>query len=69
MNSRFEFGGFPIYSCPVEVKKRSHGFTYQVTRYTKLPRAVVLCIKHDFVNPPEDIDFVELPVLGEYLSH
>ena len=69
VKSEFEFRELPSYPCPIEVKKRSRGFNYQVTRYTKLPRAVVLCMEHNFVNPPEDIDFIELPVLGEYLSH
>lgn len=66
--SAFQFSGLPLYRCPVEVKKRSEGFTYQVTRYKKLPRAVVLCMKHTLVNPPEHIDFIELPTLAEYLS-
>jgi hypothetical protein len=67
-DSRFQFSGLPAYSCPVEVKKSSIGLNYQITRYAKLPRAVVLCMKHNIVNPPEHIDFIELPVLGEYLS-
>jgi hypothetical protein len=66
--SRFQFNKRPVYPCPVEVKKRSRGFTYQVTRYKKLPRAVVLCMTHDLVNPPEHIDFIELNALAEYLS-
>lgn len=66
--SQFQFGKWPIYPCPVEVKKRSQGFTYQVKHYTKLPRAAVLCMTHDLVNPPKHIDFIELPVLAEYLS-
>lgn len=66
--SRFQFSKWPSYPCPVEVKKRSRGFTYQVTKYTKLPRAIVLCMEHNMVNPPEHIDFVELPTLAEYLS-
>lgn len=57
-----------MYACPVEVKKQSKGFTYQVTRYTKLPRAVVLCMMHNFVNPPEHIDFIDLAVLADYLD-
>lgn len=69
LNSRFEFSSLPVYACPVEVKKRSQGFNYQVTRYVQLPRAVVLCLDHDYINPPSHIDFVELPVLAEYLSH
>lgn len=67
-HSRFQFSSFPIYPCPVEIKKKSVGFNYQITRYTKLPRAVVLCIEHNIVNPPSHIDFIELPTLAEYLS-
>ncbi len=67
-DSRFQFGKWPIHPCPVEVKKRSRGFTYQVLRYKQLPRAAVLCMTHDLINPPEHIDFIELPVLAKYLS-
>jgi len=66
--SSFKFNSFPSYHCPVEIKKRSNGFKYQVAKYPKLPRAVVLCMDHDIVNAPSHIDFVELPVLAEYLS-
>jgi hypothetical protein len=69
IESRFQFLGLPMYACPVEVKTRSKGFDYQVTRYPRLPRAVVLCMEHNFVNPPEHIDFIDLPVLAEYLGH
>jgi hypothetical protein len=65
--SRFQFYGFPPYVCPVEVKKRSSGFDYQMTKYTELPRAVVLCVQHDLVNAPEHIDVLELSALAEYL--
>lgn len=41
-HSRFQFAGLPAYPCPVEIKKRSSRFNYQITRYTELPRAVVL---------------------------
>jgi len=69
LDSRFQFLGLPTYACPVEVKIQSKGFNYQVTRYPKLPRAAVLCMTHNFVNPPEHIDFIDLPVLAEYLDH
>jgi hypothetical protein len=65
--SQFTFSGFPPYPCAVEVKKRSSGFNYQIMRYTDLPRAVVMCLKHDFVNPPEHIDILELPALADYI--
>lgn len=68
LDSRFKFFHLPMYECPVEVKKQSKGFTYQVTRYSKLPRAVVLCMVHDFTNPPEHIDFIDLAVLADYLD-
>jgi len=65
--SVFRFCGLPAYPCPVEVKKRSSRFDYQITQYTNLPRAVVLCMKHDLVNPPDHIDVLELSALAEYL--
>lgn len=66
--SRFRFKDLPEYICPVEIKKRSADFDYQVTKYRELPRAVVLCMKHDYVNAPDHIDFLELRTLSEYLS-
>jgi hypothetical protein len=64
--SKFKFVGFPSYPCPVEIKKRSAGFDYQIMRYTELPRAVVLCIKHDLVNPPDHVDILELSAFADY---
>jgi len=65
--SRFSFSGFPTYPCPVEIKKHSSRFDYQIMRYPKLPRAVVLCIEHDLVNPPDHVDILELSALADYL--
>ena len=65
--SQFSFSGFPTYPCPVEIKKHSSRFDYQIMRYAELPRAVVLCIKHDLVNPPDDVDILELSALADYL--
>jgi hypothetical protein len=66
--SQFRFTSLPPYPCPVEVKKRSVDFDYQVTRYSELPRAVVLCMHHDYVNPPEHVDVLELTTLAKYMS-
>ncbi|MEK7677624.1 MAG: hypothetical protein AAB676_17485 [Verrucomicrobiota bacterium] len=66
--SCFNFFNLPPYRCPVEIKKRSSRFDYQMTRYTELPRAVVLCVEHDLVNPPDYVDVVELAALAEYLA-
>jgi hypothetical protein len=40
-----------------------------MTRYPELPRAVVLCVDHDLVNPPDHVDVVELAALAEYLAN
>jgi hypothetical protein len=64
----FQFLNFPEYKCPVEIKKQSFGFTYQIREYNPLPRAVVLCITHDLENLPDDIDVVELSTFGKYLG-
>ena len=37
-------------------------------RYAELPRAVVLCIEHDLVNPPDHVDVLELSALADYLG-
>ncbi len=66
--SVFQFQHLPEYLCPVEIKKRSKGFTYQIENYRTLPRAVILCMTHDLDNPPEDIDVIELSELGRYLD-
>ncbi|MCL5269842.1 MAG: hypothetical protein M1457_04645 [bacterium] len=66
--SQFAFLNLPVYPCPIEIKKRSSGFTYQVAKYTNLPRAVVLCMEHNYPNAPEHIDIIELPTLADYLG-
>ncbi|MCI0361440.1 MAG: hypothetical protein L0211_23405 [Planctomycetaceae bacterium] len=68
IESQFQFLNLPVYPCPMEVKNRSRGFTYQIARYTNLTRAVVLCMEHNLVNPPHHIDVIELPALAEYLK-
>src|SRR5205814_985797 len=65
--SRFCFNDLPAYSCPVEIKKSSRGFNYQVARYKPLPRVVVLCVRHDYSRSIEDVDFIELSALADAL--
>jgi hypothetical protein len=67
--SAFRFGSLPIYKCPIELKKRSKGFSYQTSRYIRLPRVVVLCIEHNVVNLPSHVDVIELPALADYLDN
>ncbi|MDD5706672.1 MAG: hypothetical protein PHR35_12175 [Kiritimatiellae bacterium] len=59
---------YPAYHCPVEIKKRSQGFNYQILRYNPLPRALLLCTRHDLRNPPDHVDVVELTALARYLN-
>lgn len=67
--SKFTLLGFPPYVCPVEIKKRSSSFDYQILRKTKPERAAVLCLEHDpsFV-PQELIDVLDLKALHAHLS-
>src|SRR6266851_4825432 len=56
--SSFTFLQFPEYACPVELKKRSRGFRYQIRNYQHLPRVVVLCLDHDVVQLPTHVDVI-----------
>ena len=51
-----------------EAKKLYEQLDYQIMRYAKLPRAVVLCVEHDLVNPPDHVDIIELSALADYLK-
>ena len=66
--SRFQFLNLLPYFCPVEVKKHSRNFAYQMLRYKPLPRAVVLCVDDNLVNSPDHIDVLELAELCKYLN-
>ncbi len=52
----------------MEIKRRSARFDYPITRYTELPRVVVLCLEHDLINPPEHVDVIELATLAAALN-
>lgn len=67
-SSRFEFGKYPAYDVPVELKRDSTGFKYQQRKYGKdeLSRAVVLCATHGHKQVPPNIDVIELDALCEY---
>jgi hypothetical protein len=66
--SRFQFQNLLPYECPVEIKKQSRDFRYQMLRYKPLPRAVVLCVDDNLLNPPDHIDVLELAELCRYLN-
>lgn len=69
IQSTFQFSNLPVYPCPVEIKKHSSGFKYQILNYAKLPRAVVLCVEHDFHSPPDHVDVIELSTLVDCLRN
>ncbi len=62
----FQFLEFPPYACPVEIKKRSRGFSYQQKTYPRLPRVVVFCLDHDMVHLPEHVDVLEARAMSSY---
>ncbi len=68
INSAFHFAPYPQYSCPVEIKKRSSGFDYQILKRTNPARATILCMEHDpKFTPPEVVDIIELRSLHAFL--
>jgi hypothetical protein len=69
--TEFNFLDYPTYSVPVEIKRHSKNFSYQLKKYGKeeLSRAVVLCAIHDLKNVPKNVDIVELQALCDYYNH
>ena len=68
--SEFKFEKYLPYQIPVEVKRNSRGFKYQMEKYGKdlLSRAVILCAIHDHKHIPTNIDVIELDALCAYRS-
>ena len=64
----FNFGNFPTYTIPVELKRNSDGFTYQLQKYGKdeLSRAVLLCATQGRKVIPSHIDIIELEALANF---
>jgi hypothetical protein len=64
--TEFQFLEYPEYSVPVELKRDSSGFRYQLKKYGKneLSRAVVLCANHTEKVVPPHIDVIELVALA-----
>src|SRR5438094_5382163 len=68
---KFQFLDFEPYDVPVEIKKASSDFKYQQKRYSpeQLSRVVILCVKHNLVNVPPNVDVVELQALYSAQHH
>ncbi len=68
--SSFHFMNFPEYYVPVEIKKSSKNFRYQMQKYGKdeLSRAVILCARHELQRVHRHIDVIELDAMAEYVA-
>lgn len=64
-----QFLDYPVYTIPLEIKKRSKDFSYQEKKYGKeeLSRALVMCAFHDHKVMPKNIDVIELDALCDYV--
>jgi hypothetical protein len=67
-DSSFQLLNYPEYRCPIEIKKRSSGFSYQTKNYAHLPRVVILCLEHDTQHQHEHVDVLEVNALAKHLS-
>lgn len=65
--TEFKFSQYPVYKIPVEIKKLSSGFKYQMSKYGKneLSRAVLLCATHQCREIPDHIDIIEIEALAD----
>jgi hypothetical protein len=61
----FQFLNYEPYKVSVEIKKASRDFEYQQRKYApeELSRAVILCMQHDLVNVPPNVDIIQLETL------
>jgi hypothetical protein len=69
--SEIKFIDYPIYKVPIEVKRHSKKYKYQMDKYGKdeLSRAIVLCAIHDLENTPKNIDVIELDFMCNYIGN
>jgi hypothetical protein len=68
--SEFRFLEYERYEVPIEIKKLSSGFKYQLRKYPpdKLSRAVILCVRHDLQNVPKNVDVIQLSTFCSLLG-
>jgi len=67
--SDIRFMDYPQYTVPIEIKRFSKHFSYQLGKYgkTELSRAVILCAYHNLGNVPKNIDVLELDSFCNHL--
>jgi hypothetical protein len=68
--SSIQFDKLPRYHVPIEIKRYSSGYTYQMSKYGKdeLTRAVILCAVHNLENTPRNVDVLELSAMCHYVE-
>lgn len=69
--SHFQFLDYQVYVAPIEIKRHSKQYKYQMQKYGKdeLSRAIILCAIHDLENTPRNIDVIELDSLCSYIGN
>jgi len=69
--SEFNFLEYPVYTAPIEIKRHSKKYKYQMSKYGKdeLSRAIILCAIHDLENTPKNIDVMELDFMCNYIGN
>lgn len=69
--SYVKFLDYPVYNVPIEIKRYSRKYKYQMEKYGKdeLSRAVILCAIHDLENTPRNVDVIELDSMCSYIGN
>jgi hypothetical protein len=62
---------YPLYTVPIEIKKYSRKYKYQMQKYGKdeLSRAIILCAIHDLENTPRNVDVIELDSMCRFIRN
>lgn len=69
--SEVNFSEYPVYVVPIEIKRHSKKYKYQMEKYGKdeLSRAIILCAIHDLENTPKNVDVLELDFMCNYIGN
>jgi len=69
--SEIKFMEYPTYTVPIEIKRYSKKYKYQMKKYGKdeLSRAIILCAIHDLENTPRNVDVIELDSMCSYIGN
>jgi hypothetical protein len=69
--SEIKFLDYPVYKVPIEIKRYSKKYKYQMEKYGKdeLSRAIILCAIHDLENTHKNVDVIELDFMCNYIGN